>query len=120
MSFRREIPRDLFNESKLLKCMGQLALILHDGMGVRWPLTLEHDEESFAGFLIEREFGHDGLFVANMRLLLDGEEVPVYTAYNSKEPYPLYFIKDGDDGEVFTKDGKLSDEFKDWLDSQTT
>ena len=31
MTYRRVLPRDLFNEAKLLKCLGQLALIIHDG-----------------------------------------------------------------------------------------
>jgi hypothetical protein len=32
IEYNRVIPRDLFNESKLLKCFGQLALLMHDGV----------------------------------------------------------------------------------------
>lgn len=30
MTYQREIPRDLFNEANLLKCLGQISLIAHD------------------------------------------------------------------------------------------
>lgn len=29
--YQRVIPRDLFNEAKLLKCLGRLSLFIHDG-----------------------------------------------------------------------------------------
>lgn len=41
-SYRRVLPRDLFNEAKLLKCLGQLSLMIHDG---KCELRVEHSDE---------------------------------------------------------------------------
>jgi hypothetical protein len=118
MSYQRVIPRDLFNEAKLLKCLGQLSLILHDGVGVRWPLELTQlDEHSFD---IDQRDSDGGLVCNSLRLTLKGETVTLYTAYNSKGSYPLIFEDDatGETGSVFTDDGKLDTEFTEYCDSK--
>lgn len=117
MDYQRVIPRDLFNESKLLKCLGQLALIIHDGVDVHEDLNLEHDQEEFLGFNIDKDESDGGLYVSNLILTIENDVIMVYTPYNSKDPYPLVFVKcDGvGEGKVFTDEGKLSQEFKDWL-----
>lgn len=124
MGYQRVIPRDLFNESKLLKCLGQLALLLHDGKDIRWPLRLSHDNPE-SGFEIEQDMSSGGLYCLNLNLYLNDREVELQTVMNSKQPYPLLFLKWGEgeehagDGEVFNDDGSLADEFKQWLDSVT-
>jgi hypothetical protein len=135
MTYIRVLPRDLFNEAKLLKCLGQLSLILHDGIGVRWAIRTEH-EDSRNGFFIYKT-PRDGIFCANLHYFLckgpplrqdeEGEdreaiaEIEVYSPANSRDNYPLRFVHDGtigdgDESEVFTEEGKLSDEFCQWLD----
>jgi hypothetical protein len=108
--YRRVIPRDLFNEAKLLKCLGQLALILLD-YGDRYPLVLEHDDE---GFLIDQNPDDGNLFCTSLRLYhTSGQEIALSSEYNSKEPYPLCFEYDDLYGPVFTDDGKFDQEFLD-------
>ncbi len=43
--YTRVIPRDLFNEAKLLKCIGRLVLLIHDGDHNN--ISFEHDGEPF-------------------------------------------------------------------------
>lgn len=112
MSYQRVIPRDLFNESKLLKCIGQLALIIHDGLGVPRDLKLNHDDSEYAGFQIEQNQDSGALYCANIQLTFAGQVIELSAPYNSKEPYPLnYTVSDDEDGRVFTDDGKLSHGF---------
>lgn len=115
MSYQRVIPRDLFNESKLLKCLGQLSLLIHDGQTSRWQLRFEHDGDQFA---IELDGMNGGLVCTNVMLYLGSHEIGLYSRYNSKAPFPLCFYdeSDGTDGDVFNDDGSLSQEFTDYLD----
>jgi hypothetical protein len=114
MPYKRVLPRDLFNESKLLKCLGQLALILHD-YGRRYPLRLEHERPS-RGFMIERDPADGGLYCVNLNLYhRDGRRIELSTNYNSKSPYPLFFILEDESGAVFTDDGKFDQDFLDAL-----
>lgn len=109
MSFTRVIPRDLFNEAKLLKCIGQLVLHVHEGQVS--GLSFEHDGDPFQ---IEQCEADGSLYVTNVRFAGDnGQEVNVGTVYNSKEPYPLYTAEDGIP--VFTDDGKPHPVFVEWL-----
>lgn len=113
MSYERVIPRDLFNESKLLKCLGQLALLLHIYEG-RWPVSLHHEDPE-SGFRIEQDQLTGELECTNLVLTLDisGEIITLGSTYNSKEPYPLNFLSEDEQtsGEVFNDDGSFADEF---------
>ncbi len=112
MSYQRVIPRDLFNEAKLLKCMGQLALIIHDGVNVPKGLTLDH-EESENGFEVAQDSSSGELYVANLSLCCQGRLIGLRHPYNDKRPYPTRFsLWEGDEGPVFKADGSLSDEFR--------
>lgn len=114
MSYTRVIPRDLFNESKLLKCLGQLALIAHDGHdGKRQApiMGVEFRDDVDGGFIIEQRQECGGLFVANLKFTVGLMEVDVFTAYNSKSPYPLLFDSVEGEGDVFNDDGTLTDAF---------
>lgn len=117
MSYRRVIPRDLFNESKLLKCLGQLALLLHEGRGVRWPLELIH---AGGPFEIERDDENNALYCDNARLYLGNEEdIPLLLPYNDRSPYPLEAIVEvAGVLRVFDDAGELSEEFSAWLDDR--
>ena len=68
MSYTRETPRDLFNESKLLKCLGQLSLIIHntvdsDGnaeLQKRKPFVHGDSYGAVVAGYIENDDGNDG------------------------------------------------------------
>lgn len=110
MSYFRIIPRDLFNESKLLKCLGQLSLIIHDGVGVPAALTLNHTAEE-EGFYINQDQSSGALYCANLELSYFEREIGLSIPYNSKDAYPLSYSIDNEAGRVLTDDGKLSSDF---------
>jgi hypothetical protein len=94
----RVIPRDLFNEAKLLKCVGRLCLLIHDG-ATPFPMEIALMDEG-------------ALTITNLVVIVNGEAYRVKTTYNSKAAYPLFMEVDGDEVEVFTEHGDFSDEFK--------
>lgn len=114
-TYTRVVPRDLFNESKLLKCLGQLALIILDGCdssnracpkGLRYRISGRR-------FRIEQreEDGHL-VVVSGIRFLVGDRHLSLYSHYNSKDAYPLRCeTNDGDAVPVLAENGTLSDEF---------
>lgn len=116
-TYRRVLPRDLFNESKLLKCLGQLCLLIHDGQAGR--LRIEHDDEVYMGFSLESRWSDGGLYCENVKFKIDDDEVEVYGCLNSREPYPLLFVHEGEEHDVFHDDGTLTDEFRELVLGET-
>jgi len=110
--YLREVPRDLFNEAKLLKCLGQVALLVHNG--VEWPLAIEYDHGPFD---VRQDPDDGGLYVENFTLWFRRMRVTLKTNYNSKAPYPLSFFDDRHGtGPVFDDTGAWSAEFREYLD----
>lgn len=113
MSYRRVIPRDLFNEGNLLKCYGQLYLGLE-------KLDATHcliQTDDAAPFEINQTQCDGSIFITNIRLEVRGQWVPLRRPLNSREPFPLYAALDVyTDNEhevaVFTDTGELTPEFK--------
>jgi len=109
MDYQRVIPRDLFNEAKLLKCLGQLALMLHDK-----PidgLVFDHESPEL-GFIIRRNEGSGALYCSNLVLYWKGNIIDLNSPYNSKENYPIYFSFNESEGRVFDESGIVTSEFK--------
>lgn len=104
MAYSRVIPRDLFNEADLLKCLGALWIATE-----RLPaVDIEHDG---GAFLIEQDEADGSLRCANVTLRLFEYEVRLFRPLNSRQPFPLYAM-DGDDAvRVFTDGGALSQDF---------
>lgn len=109
--YRRVLPRDLFNEAKLLKCLGRLTLMIHNGL---CPLQFEHDEDTCPGFLVDQNPDDGSIRCLNLRFsTAGGETVEVSSGLNSRIPYPLTFVApDGDSEYVFDDEGELSPEFR--------
>jgi hypothetical protein len=82
MSYKRVIPRDFFNESKLLKCLGKIELYL---MGNK-NISVQFDNERF---LIEQNDSDGSLYVSNYKVYIGEDEVSLYIPYNCKENWPL-------------------------------
>jgi hypothetical protein len=120
MNYIRVIPRDLFNEAKLLKCLAQLSLLIHDGVNIRWNLTLNHDKPE-NGFEIDLDQANLWLFCQNLKLLLNEKQrIPLFTPYNSKEPYPLFTLDQNENFiDVLTTKGQLHPDFIKLLDQLT-
>lgn len=103
----RVIPRDLFNEAKLLKCLGQVFIKLED-LGLEKCLV--HDNQSFD----VQQCDHDGsLYLTN--LFFDSNSGCVYftSPYNSRDSWPLRAdFPDDSTIEVFTDSGEFTSEFR--------
>lgn len=118
-SYHRIIPRDLFNEAKLLKCLGRIALLHHDGMTGRLQIDFPSPEE---GFHIAQDESSGALFCDSLFFSLSSkgrQDTEIYFSlpYNNRDNWPLHFYVDVEDniiGEqrVFDEEGNLTDEFK--------
>jgi hypothetical protein len=106
MTYLRVIPRDLFNEAKLLKCLG--ALYIESERLPAGTIVLEHDH---GAFVIEQNPDDGSIYVANVYLLINGRRTHVYTGLNARGPYPMYAEVGDETVSVFTDDGKLDPNF---------
>ena len=111
-NYVRVIPRDFFNEAKLLKCMGHLSLavldrILPDGINIEILDSIENDSQFNIKIIIYFYI----LYVSNYTILINGKSYILGTRYNSKQNFPFYIIIDDQDFLVFDEQGDLSEEF---------
>jgi len=116
MSYMRVIPRDLFNEADLLKCLGKLELALDNMQGHKASMTLLEggDFPGTDGWAIEQNPDDGSIYSRNIEFLIDGDPYEIYRPLNSREKMPVYLrIPSGetDDIRVFTESGNLSREF---------
>lgn len=114
MSYFRVLPRDLFNEANLLKCLGQLALIAHDRGR---PDQISVITSGGAFNIAQRE--EDGsIYCANVQIIIRNRRFEHRRPLNSREPWPLWLWPAfdhpalpegwGDEIEAFAEDGSLS------------
>ena len=106
-NYQRVIPRDLFNESKLLKGLGRLVLLIHDG---QCPLKFEHDGQAF---VIAQNQDCGSLYCSNLAFWSPcGSLIHIQSIYNDKSPYTLTTIWNDEEIQVFNDDGSFTDEFE--------
>lgn len=108
MTYRRVLPRDLFNESSLLKCYGRLWIALDQAGLARFS------EDDMGRFEIEQRESDGSIYIANLKLHARGETYLLTRPLNSRRSWPLYAEPvdgDGDPIEVFDNQGGLSEEF---------
>jgi hypothetical protein len=115
-SYNRVLPRDLFNEAKLLKCLGRLSLMVHEGLA--GPLKVQH-KHSNRSFRVGQDQSDGSIRCTNVLFYVRREGnfafVTLYSPLNSRLEYPLMFLDErpgGEDGRVFAADGKLTPEFR--------
>lgn len=111
----RVIPRDLFNEANLLKCLGQLYIALENLHGQHRAKYAIEDVERFD---IHQSPDDGSIYVANLPFMIDGRIYHLSRPLNSRQPWPLYatlsWPQPGEEQTVtavFTDEGKLSAEF---------
>lgn len=109
MSYVRVLPRDLFNEAKLLRELAFLTLMHHDGQ--TGNLEYEHDEPE-EGFNIALDMETGVLCVTNLKFSVGEEEVFLGTNYNSRSEHPLHFACGEVDGFVFESEKVFTPEFR--------
>lgn len=112
MSYRRVIPRDLFNEAKLLKCLEQLYL-MSERTGGLLVVEFPHEGDPTKDFAIEQDPGDGSIFAKHIVVHWRGRCVPCYTPLNSKRAYPLYGEIDGEQVQMLDDDGKLHTDLTD-------
>ena len=114
INYTRVIPRDFFNESKLLKCLGQLSLEILDGelCDINIKEMISNPEE---GFKINQNPMDGSVFCDNYLLEInDNTEITPFTILNSKDSYPLYIQTEEDEIRVLDNNGKITKEFKEF------
>lgn len=112
MNYKRVLPRDLFNESALLKCLGKLWIHLDNA---RYPGVSM--SEFAAEFAIDQNQSTGGIFSRNVHLIVRGSCVHLERPLNERDTWSLY-ATDSDDNEyiVFDNDGEsLHAEFVSFL-----
>lgn len=110
MSYVRVLPRDLFNEADLLKCLGHLWILVDGATNVGF------DVEDVPTFDIQQDPSDGSLYVANLPFSMGGRRSHLSRPLNSRDAWPLYISfpdhPDVDVTRVFTETGSLSIEFK--------
>lgn len=108
-SYKRVIPRDFFNEAKLLKCMGVLALaVLDHKTPENIEIKIDENDEAF-DIVLDEMFNL--ICVSNYEVQINGEYYTVGTTYNSKSNFPFYVIVEDEEVEIFDDNGKFSNDF---------
>ena len=115
-NYNRVIPRDLFNESKLLKCIGRLCLLIHDN---NTPVDMSADNDGDAFEIVQLQDG--SLSVSNVNISIKGQLHIFATTYNSKANYPLVVITQDDAKyRVFDENGEYETEFIEYCNNLET
>lgn len=108
MSYIRVIPRDLFNEANLLKCMGQLYIALENTANC----LARYDVEDVEYFDIRQNSEDGSIYVANISFSIAGRLYDLSRPLNSRQAWPLYLSNlddaDFDPIAVFDEAGNLS------------
>lgn len=109
MSYHRVIPRDLFNEANLLKCLGKLWINLDNlrpaGWYVREPLGREP-------FEICQDENDGSIFCPTCGLFSHDRRWDLFRPLNSREEWPLWLYDEPQDEsiKVFDDNGNFSPE----------
>ena len=100
--YKRVVPRDLFNEANLLKCIGQLVLLIEDGK-LPW-MSYHHDGEAF---VIMQNESSGALYVGNVEFFASNQTLTMERPLNSRESWPLLLETDTDSFNVFDGSGQV-------------
>lgn len=111
MTYKRVIPRDLFNESALLKCLGKLWIHLD-----RLAIPGVHLQDSAQSWTICQNEGTGGIYCPEIFLTVRGEVIALERPLNSPDSWALYATTPDDiEFEVFRPLGELTREFFEFL-----
>lgn len=110
MSYQRVIPRDLFNEASLLKCLGRLWIVLDNLHEVNHKAKLKQKDD-FADFCTQQDPSDGSIFSENVKFYICGKFRHLYRPLNSRDAWPLWLNLDGREIEVFDDAGNPTNEF---------
>lgn len=111
MSYRRVIPRDLFNESKLLKCLGRIYIESERQPEGKVTISHHSPEVSNAGFDVRQDASSGAIYVSNIVVTVNGKYVHVYTGLNTRDAHPMYADLLDVTVPVFDDEGAFTEEF---------
>ena len=112
MTYHRVLPRDAFNEANMLKCLGQLSLIVHKYYEQDTRLQLSFDPDQPFNMDLNQD---GGLMFTNLYLVIRDRIHFLQRPMNSREAYPIYLDISGEPITILTESGELTQEFKDLL-----
>lgn len=106
MSYPRVIPRDLFNEANLLKCLGKISLMVHEGR-FQGKINIDHEDAS-KGFKIVQN-PHDGSISVSNLHIYDNNATPLHFFHplNCKESWALCLEYKGETYYCFDERGNF-------------
>jgi hypothetical protein len=108
VDYRRVIPRDLFNEASLMKCLGNL----HIKTGQWHPkvLMLHHSN----AFNIMQDESDGSIYSGCISVFINNVTYDHWRPLNSREAWPLWLRErndpDAEEFQAFTDEGDLSPE----------
>lgn len=105
----RVLPRDAFNDANLLKCIGQLTLLIEDGAPEIDGLAYHYDGEPFN---ILQDESDGSTYVANVQFWVNKKPARMVRPLNSRESWPLMMWLEGEDYYVFNARGAVMPSFK--------
>lgn len=108
MSHARVIPRDFFNESKLLKMLGKFEIAVRFSGEANLPIETIHDGEPFD---IRQDPSSGQLFCSNYRASLNGYDINLFIPYNAKSEWCLFAMYRGSEYWIFDDNGKWMPNF---------
>lgn len=111
MTYIRVIPRDLFNEADLLKCLGRLYIELETA----GKHKARFDVEDVPSFDIRQNLGDGSISVVNLPFMIGRRRFYLFRPLNSRKPWPLMIERDDDVWRVFDDQGRLSTDFMELL-----
>lgn len=98
----RVLPRDAFNEAKLLKCIGKITLLIEDGLLTDWLYHYDGD-----AFDIIQDSSDGSISVGNISFWYKKQSVTLKTGLNAKQNWPLLMSLNDNDYYIFQEDGDL-------------
>ena len=107
MTYKRVVPRDIFNEASLLKLLGRLAIY-----ALTIPGKKIHFEHDGGPFLISQDPNDGSLRCENVRFFIDSKPLDIFRPLNSREDWCLYASLNGDEALVFSSGGYTTFEFE--------
>lgn len=110
MSYQRVIPRDLFNEADLLKCLGRLYILTEGHIP---KVRILHTGNAFN---IVQDSCDGSIYCGNICVIIGSRIYDHFRPLNSRKPWPLWLRlradPDAEDFRAFDDQGNLSDEMK--------
>ena len=107
------LPRDAFNQAKLLKGIGMLTLYMHDcKFGLDELMTYEHDPVIEDQFVVCLDDSEGGFYLDNVRFFdTNNEDIYFFHPCNCQLNHTLCFRYKGESENVFNEDGSINSVF---------